>query len=74
MSMLLTNRVSALENTVKELRATIDGLIAVMSEPPESEPKANPNGPRQLCPKCHEVPAYYLHVKHCRGKKQAAAI
>jgi len=72
MSIALQVRVSALEQHVKELRETIDGLIATMGEAPQ--PKANPNGPRALCPKCHEAPNYYLHVKHCKGKKQAAAI
>jgi len=68
MSIQLQVRVSALEQQVKELRALIDGLIATIGE----EPPPNAKGPRTLCPKCHEQPNYYLHVKHCKGKKVAA--
>lgn len=67
MSMQLTQRVSALEAEVKALRQTISDLIATMAEP---ENKANPNGPRRMCPKCGVKPNYHLHVINCRGPWQ----
>lgn len=67
MSMALQSRVSVLEAEVKALREALAEVLAVMAEPPE--PKANQHGPRQLCPKCGEKPAYHLHVVNCRGKK-----
>lgn len=70
MSIQLTQRVSVLEAEVKALRQTLAEVLAVMAEPPE--PKANQHGPRQLCPKCGEKPAYHLHVINCRGKKGAS--
>lgn len=68
MSIQLQHRVSALEAEVKALRQTLSDVLTAMAEP---EPK-NPNGPRQLCPKCGEKPAYHLHVVNCRGKKGAS--
>ena len=69
MSMQLTGRVSVLEAEVKALRETLSEVLASLAEP---EPKANPQGPRQLCPKCGEKPAYHLHVVNCKGKRGAA--
>lgn len=69
MSLALQHRVSSLEAEVKALRETIDGLIAAITAEPEQ--KHNPNGPRQMCPKCGEQPAYHFHVKHCQGKRPA---
>lgn len=60
MSMALENRITTLEAQVKALREIIDLLAA---------PPVNPNGPRQMCPKCHEKPNYHLHVINCKGKK-----
>lgn len=70
MSMQLTGRVSVLEAEVKALRETLAEVLAAMAGP--HEPKANQQGPRQLCPKCGERPAYHFHVEHCKGKKGAS--
>jgi len=70
MSMAMTNRIHALEQTVKELRDTVDRLVLVIGNGQDEKP--NPNGPRQMCPKCGEKPNYHLHVLHCKGKKALA--
>ena len=70
MSMQLTGRVSVLEAEVKALRETLAEVLAAMAEPQEQ--KANQQGPRTMCPKCGEKPAYHLHVVNCKGKRGAA--
>lgn len=62
MSILLQHRVSNLEAEVKALKE----IVAALTAPPE---RKNPNGPRQMCPKCGVEPNYHLHVKNCKGKK-----
>jgi hypothetical protein len=80
MTMQLTARVSALEAEVRDLRKVLSELIALMSSSsyPSPSPSSgngaahpNPQGPRQMCPKCGEKPAYKFHVDHCTGKKAA---
>lgn len=69
MSMALQARISALEADVRNLNARLDSM---MKPSGEAKPKiTNPNGPRTMCPKCGEKPAYYLHVKHCKGSQKA---
>lgn len=66
--MALQARISALEADVKNLHARLDSLTKPNGE---SQLKAtNPYGPRSLCPKCGVKPAYFLHVKHCKGSQQ----
>lgn len=73
MSIQLTARVAALEGEVKDLRSTLDGLLAVIME--RDSAKDHRNGPRQMCPKCNEKPNYHLHVINCKGPtKKVAAI
>ncbi len=65
--MALQARISALEADVRALNARLDSM---MKPNGDDKPKiANPNGPRSMCPKCNAVPAYFLHVKHCKGPK-----
>lgn len=75
MSLALQRRVSDLEAEVVALRQAIDGLITAMSDlndPLPQELKANPNGPRKMCPKCGVKPNYHLHVVNCKGPWQGA--
>jgi hypothetical protein len=74
MSRELQNRVSTLEHEVKSLRIALHDMVRVMSEKPAPVEEKNPNAPRQMCPKCGEVPNYHLHVRSCKGKKVTAQI
>ena len=64
MSLAIMARLGALESRIKVLEAKL------AAPPPPQVQTRNPQGPRKLCPVCGEVPAYYLHVKNCKGKKQ----
>jgi hypothetical protein len=64
MSMQLQGRVSELEAKVRALEETVRWLIDAITAPPP----VNPNGPRQMCPKCGVKPNYHLHVINCKGK------
>jgi hypothetical protein len=69
MSIALQQRISVLEETVRNLSARLDSM---MKPNGDDKPKvSNPYGPRSLCPKCNLKPAYFLHVKHCKGAKTA---
>lgn len=68
MSMALQARISALELKLKELSAAVEQLTS--AEPA----KHNPNGPRQMCPKCGEKPNYHLHVINCKGPSKRETI
>jgi hypothetical protein len=72
MSMQLQVRVTTLENEVKVLRELVTGLIQSIEEgqPKKETLHLNPNGPRQMCPKCGVKPAYHLHVVNCKGPWQ----
>lgn len=67
MSMALQARVAMLEAEVRALNSRIDA----MAKPNGEDHKTNPNGPRNMCPKCGVKLAYHLHVKHCKGPWQA---
>jgi hypothetical protein len=59
------------KHRLRELEARIKALEdrqkpeAYMPVIPE---KAAPT--QKMCPKCGVKPAYFFHVKHCRGQKQ----
>lgn len=82
MSIALQGQVAALQARVAELEKTVAGLLEIIVQSNEAEvlvsasPKpapTNPNGPRQMCPKCHEKPNNHLHVRFCKGKASAGA-
>lgn len=71
MSIAMEGRVRVLEAEVKRLNEVLTGLLDVMSA--QAEAKTPGNGPRQMCPKCNEKPAYHLHVINCKGPKRNGA-
>lgn len=58
MSMMMLQRIKALESKVSELTERLDSLEA---KPVEQT--------RKLCPKCGVKPAYHFHVMYCQGQK-----
>lgn len=66
MSIALQARVTALEVEVRALKS----LVEAMQQAPAPTPEDVERKPiAKLCPKCGEQPAYFFHVKNCKGPK-----
>jgi hypothetical protein len=55
------SRISVLESQKKEAEQAT--LSAVQSLVKQHVPEAG----KKLCPKCNKVPAYFFHVRSCKG-------
>ena len=63
----LTQMVRSLEARVKVLEERQIHPEAVRLE---VQPKSETTPLRKMCPHCGVKPAYFFHVKYCRGQKQ----
>lgn len=76
MSIADQNRIKSLEERIAELekRPVLDYevLAAVVKQLIDSATLASApmSKEHKLCPKCGEQPAYFFHVRSCKGPKQ----
>lgn len=65
MSLELWQRLKSLERRVSELEKKPAGQVVDVT----AEVKAEEKAVGKMCPKCGEKPAYFFHVRSCRGPK-----
>jgi ArsR family metal-binding transcriptional regulator len=56
----------AMWQEIKALKARVEALEKAKAPKVEVAPLSRP----KMCPKCGEQPAYFFHVKNCKGQNK----